>query len=103
MRLIFCTCPADAAGDLARQLVKRRLVACVNRIRGVVSTYRWQGEIQEDPEDLLVLKTSSERLPALLEALPDLHPYDLPEILAWTVTDGNQEYIDWVGEETQTP
>ena len=101
MRILFCTCPADAAGDLARQLVKRRLVACVNRIRGVVSTYRWQGEVQEDPEDLLVLKTSDQRLAALMEELPELHPYDVPEILAWTVSEGHQEYVDWVDEETR--
>jgi periplasmic divalent cation tolerance protein len=100
MRILFCTCPVDAAGDLARQLVERRLVACVNRISGVVSTYRWEGEVQEDPEDLLVLKTSAERLPALMEALPDLHPYDVPEILAWTISEGHQQYVDWVKQET---
>lgn len=100
MRILFCTCPADAAGDLARQLVKKRLVACVNRVQGVVSTYRWQGEVQEEAEDLLVLKTSDARLPALMKQLPSLHPYDVPEILAWTISDGNQEYIDWVVAET---
>lgn len=101
MRILFCTCPAESAGDLARELVKRRLVACVNRIRGVMSVYRWEGKVQEDSEDLLVLKTSQTRLAALMEELPRLHPYDVPEILAWTVSEGHPEYLDWVTEETE--
>ncbi len=102
MRILFCTCPKESAAELAKKLVQQRLVACVNRIPGVESTYWWEGEIQVDSEDLLILKTSQERLPALLEALPNLHPYDVPEILAWKVSESHAPYQAWVRDQTSS-
>ena len=62
--------------------MERRLAACVNVLPGVVSVYRWKGEVCRDEELLLVIKTRAERLPALREALVALHPYELPELVA---------------------
>jgi len=95
--LCYCTCPdAASAQALARALVDERLAACVNRVPGVRSTYRWQGEVIDDGEELLLIKTTAERLPALKARLPQLHPYEVPELVAVPVVDGHDAYLDWV-------
>lgn len=95
--LCYCTCPdAASAQALARALVDERLAACVNRVPGVRSTYRWQGEVIDDGEELLLIKTTAERLPALKARLPQLHPYEVPELVAVPVADGHDTYLDWV-------
>jgi len=95
--LCYCTCPdAASAQALARALVDERLAACVNRVPGVRSTYRWQGEVIDDGEELLLIKTTAARLPALKARLPQLHPYEVPELVAVPVADGHDTYLDWV-------
>lgn len=95
--LALCTCPDEAtAARIARVLVEERLAACVNRLPGVRSTYRWQGAVHDDAEVLLLIKTTRGRLPALRERLPALHPYELPELIAVEVTGGLPAYLDWV-------
>jgi periplasmic divalent cation tolerance protein len=89
---------AEDAERLARALVERRLAACVNVVPGVVSHYRWKGELQRDEERLLVIKTRSERLDALRSALVELHPYELPELVALEIAAGHQPYLDWLDE-----
>ena len=100
VRVVLCTAPREAAPDLARALVDRRLVACVNLLPEVRSFYRWEGAVQDDPEALLVMKTTAEGVDALLRELPALHPYDVPEILALPVAAAHAAYAAWVGEET---
>ena len=87
---------AEDADRLARALVERRLAACVNVVPGVVSHYRWKGELQRDEERLLVIKTRAERIEALREALRELHPYELPELVAFEITAGSEEYLTWL-------
>ena len=77
-----------------------RLAACVNSVPGLVSTYRWQGEIERDDEWLLIIKTTTERLDALRARLLELHPYELPELVAVKAADGLAAYLDWVQAET---
>jgi periplasmic divalent cation tolerance protein len=89
---------AEDAERLARALVERRLAACVNVVAGVVSHYRWKGELCRDEERLLVIKTRAERLPALRASLAQLHPYELPELVALEITDGNQAYLEWLDD-----
>ena len=89
---------AEEADRLARALVERRLAACVNVVPGVVSHYRWKGELQRDEERLLVIKTRAERIEALREALRELHPYELPELVAFEISDGSPEYLKWLDE-----
>lgn len=99
--LALSTCPdVETAARIARVLVEERLAACVNRLPGVVSTYRWQGEIHEDAEVLLVIKTTRERFEALRARLLELHPYELPELVALEMAEGLPAYLDWLARET---
>lgn len=88
---------------LARSLVQRRLAACVNVLGGCTSVYRWQGEIEEAGEVPLLVKTRAARYPELEAAIRELHPYELPEIVAVPIVRGLPEYLDWVAEETAIP
>ena len=87
---------AEEADRIARTLVERRLAACVNVVPGVVSHYRYHGELHRDEERLLVIKTRSERMEALRAALAELHPYELPELVALEITDGLEPYLEWL-------
>jgi periplasmic divalent cation tolerance protein len=91
---------AEDADTLARALVERRLAACVNVVPGVVSHYRWRDALQRDAEHLLVIKTRAERLEALRAAFAELHPYELPELVALTVAGGSDAYLRWLDAET---
>ena len=91
------TCPDEAtAARIAQALVSERLATCVNRLPGVTSTYFWDGRLQSDSEVLLIIKTTAARWAALESRLKTLHPYDLPELVALTVTAGNERYLEWV-------
>jgi periplasmic divalent cation tolerance protein len=92
---------AETARRIGRTLVEERLAACVNVVPGVVSIYSWKGSIQEDDEVLCLLKTSPERFPELRARLLELHPYDVPEVLGFSVDDGSAAYLDWVRQNTQ--
>ncbi|PJK10161.1 divalent-cation tolerance protein CutA [Lysobacteraceae bacterium NML08-0793] len=103
MHVLICfnTCPSRADAErIADALVKARLAACVNILPGITSTYRWQGQIVHDEEWLLIIKTRSDRLDALRARLVELHPYELPELVAVQASDGLPTYLDWVRAET---
>ncbi|MCB2211050.1 divalent-cation tolerance protein CutA [bacterium] len=101
VRLALVTVPADGATGqtLARQLVEEKLAACVNRLVGAVSTYIWDGEVNEDGEEVLLIKTTAEKSSRLIERIAELHPYDVPEVLLFNVADGLPAYLDWVRSE----
>lgn len=94
---LVTTPSADAAAALARTLVEEGLAACGNVVPGIRSIYRWEGKIQDEPEALLVLKTERRLVPALKARLPELHPYQVPELLVLPVEDGLVAYLEWVG------
>jgi periplasmic divalent cation tolerance protein len=99
--ICYCTCPdADSARRIAETLVAERLAACVNRLPGIASTYRWQGEVTTDSEHLLLIKTTAARFEALRTRLLTLHPYDLPELIAVPVEHAHAPYLAWVREAT---
>ncbi|WP_448481889.1 divalent-cation tolerance protein CutA [Pseudoxanthomonas mexicana] len=101
--LILSTCPdADTAQRLARILVEERLAACVSLLPGAVSTYRWQGRVEQATKVQLLAKTPADRRDALMARLAELHPYELPEILAVETAAGLPAYLDWVTAETRT-
>jgi periplasmic divalent cation tolerance protein len=89
---------AEDAERIARALVERRLAACVNVVAGVVSVYRWKGEVCRDEERLLVIKTRAAKVEALREALVALHPYELPELVALPVAAGHGPYLAWLDD-----
>ncbi|MBL8299873.1 MAG: divalent-cation tolerance protein CutA [Rhodanobacteraceae bacterium] len=98
---VYCCVPdIEVADRIARALVQEGLAACVNRLPGVVSTYRWNGEIRADTELLLLVKTTRARFEALRARIVTLHPYELPEIIAVDVTLGHEPYLAWVAEAT---
>ena|SRR5579864_5651460 len=97
----FCTCPDDTVAErIATAVVEERLAACVNRLPGVISTYRWQDEVHRDSEQLLVIKTTRERFEALRERILRLHPADVPEVIAVDVVAGFDRYLAWIESET---
>ena len=102
--VVFTTAPSVEDGRrLARALVERRLAACGTVIPGGVSVYRWRGVVEEQDEVMVVLKTTAERWPDLASALPGLHPYEVPELLALPVVLGHGPYLRWVSDETSEP
>jgi len=99
VRVVLVTGPDDGTlVELGRTLVEERLAACVNVLGGVVSVYRWEGEVHEDRERLAVLKTTAPRLEDLTRRIRALHPYDEPEVVALPVAGGSPSYLAWVRE-----
>ena len=86
------------ANLLAEELLERRHAACVNIISGVRSVYRWQGTICKDSEYLLVIKTQDEEYDKVAETIKELHSYEVPEILAFPISQGCDAFLGWVGE-----
>ena len=102
VRTVLVTAPdADAAESMAGAVVAERLAACVNMVPGVVSIYRWKGEIHRDEEVLLVLKTTVARVEALRSRIVALHPYEVPEVLVLPVEQGHQPYLEWVRDQVE--
>jgi len=101
--IVFCTCPDEAVADrIAISVVEARLAACVNRVQGIVSTYRWQGTVHRDTEVQLLIKTTRERFDALRDRILALHPYELPEVVAVDIALGSAPYLSWIESETRT-
>lgn len=97
-RVVLCTAPPAKARPLAATLVEERLAACVNLVPGLRSIYRWKADVHDDPETLLIIKTTAEQLDALATRLVDRHPYEVPEVLALTPDQGLAGYLAWLGE-----
>lgn len=97
--LVLCTCPEDVvAARIATALVEEALAACVNRIPRMVSTYRWEGKVKTDTEALLLIKTADRLLDRLTQRIHELHPYELPEVIALPVEGGSERYLAWLGQ-----
>lgn len=92
---------AAIATAMARELVERRLAACVNILPGVKSVYRWQDVIEEASEITLLVKTAPDRYAELEAAIRGAHPYQVPEIIALPITAGLTSYLNWIAEETK--
>ena len=96
MHVVLSTIAPEAAETLASRLVEERVAACVNILPGITSVYRWQGKVHRDSESLLVIKTSAEALPQLMQRVADLHPYDVPEIVALDTSSVHPPYAAWI-------
>ena len=101
--LVVTNVPDRAAAErIAELLIGERLAACVNILAPCRSVYRWKDAVHNDEEHPLLIKTTSERYPALEQALRAAHPYELPEIIAVPIERGLPAYLDWVAAETGT-
>ena len=89
---------AADAERIARELLDRRLAACVNIVPGVRSLYRWQGSIHDDGEWLLIIKTTQGAVSAIEAAFGEIHPYDVPELVVLAIEDGSAAYLAWIAE-----
>ena len=99
--IVLTTLPADADGPgFARKLVEERLAACVNLLPAMESVFRWEGQVEQDTERQVVIKTSRERIVALWDRIRELHPYEVPEFIVLPILDGGDAYLRWLGEST---
>jgi len=97
------TAPPKAAPGLAKALVERRVAACANVVDPVQSHFWWDGDVQAEPEALLILKTRADAFEALRDAVLELHPYDVPEVIAVEVERALDAYAHWVRDEVEGP
>lgn len=98
-RIVLTTTGSEAeAQKIARHLVESRMAACVNIIPQITSVYRWQGKVEEACEWLLLIKTIADGFEKILEAIAELHSYELPECVCLTVEDGSAKYLQWIAD-----
>jgi len=99
-RLLVMTTVARAedAEYLAREAVERRLAACVNLLPPMTSVYRWHGDVTREEERLVLFKTRADRFDALRDLLLEIHPYDVPEIVAVPLETGSDGYLKWLDD-----
>ncbi len=99
--LVLCTVQDKKQGkEIAKQLVSEGIAACVNIVPKLLSIYRWEGEISEDEEALMLIKTKKTLFEQVQNRILQLHTYDLPEIIAFDISDANKAYLDWISKET---
>lgn len=99
--LILCNCPdAQSAENITETLLSQQLVACVNQLAPVQSSYRWQGKIERSTELQLQLKAPKWNFNAIEQAITAIHPYDVPEIIALPLEQLNPAYANWIDEVT---
>jgi periplasmic divalent cation tolerance protein len=102
--LVLTNVPQQALADaMARGLVERGLAACVNILPPVASIYRWQGQVEQASEIPLLIKTTQARYQELEQAILQLHPYEVPEIVALPLAAGLPAYLAWMQHETAKP
>ncbi len=90
----------EEAAEIAKDIVGKKLAACVNIVRGVRSIYRWRGKTEDEEEVLLVVKSRRTLFPDLVKRVKELHRYTVPEIIALPIIEGSEEYLGWLKEET---
>ena len=102
--LVYMTAPTEQeALHLARELVRLRLAAGVNVLPGAHSVYRWQGEVHETGECLLLAQVSADALPQCLQTVRALHSYEVPCVVAMPIADGHQPFLKWIAQNSLPP
>lgn len=101
--IVYVTAGSTEEGEhLAQALVGEKLAACVTRVKSVQSTYRWQGQVEQSEEELLIIKTRRDLFPALEKRVRELHSYSVPEIIAVPLVSGSAGYLRWLQEQVPT-
>jgi len=100
--VVLSACATEREAEtIARDLVEKRLAACVNLIPHVRSIYRWEGRVEDAKETMLVIKSTRGLFAELARELSAMHSYQVPEVIALPVVDGAEPYLDWIGRETR--
>jgi periplasmic divalent cation tolerance protein len=95
--LVLTTCPnQETAEQIALEVISNYSAACVNILPGLLSLYRWQGKIEKDQEHLLIIKTHKVKYPVVAKRIREIHPYQVPEIIAISINQGSSEYLAWL-------
>jgi len=99
--VVLVTCPADSSEEIAEEVLKQRLAACVNILGTIHSRYWWKGKLESADESLLLIKTRTEIFEKLERTVRRVHPYELPEMIELRVGKGSKPYLDWIMKETR--
>ncbi len=91
----------EEAKTIGKELITSRLAACVNIVDNMNSLYMWEGELQDDNETILIVKTEETHVPALIEKVKSIHSYDCPCVLSLPVSDGNKAFLNWIASEVK--
>ena len=97
--VVFITTPKDKGSTIASRILEKKLAACVN-ISPVESIYWWREKLEKDEEELLIIKTTISKFEDLVEEVKKIHPYEVPEIIAFPIIACNKEYCEWIRKET---
>lgn len=97
--VVLCTSPKSNSEQLANKILESKLAACVNITSDITSLYWWQGKVQKDCEQMLIIKTSEEHFDRLEDLISSIHPYDVPEIVALPINYGSENYMEWLFKE----
>lgn len=96
-QITLCTCPDQTiAEEIACHLVNNQLAACINIVPGITSIYEWQGKIEATQEHLLIIKSTAVKYASIESEIKQLHPYELPEVIAVPIDCGLPEYLQWI-------
>jgi periplasmic divalent cation tolerance protein len=91
----------EEARKIGRELVERKLAACVNIIDNINSIYFWEGKIQDETEAVLIIKTKESLAEELIKKVKSMHSYDCPCVISLPIIGGNKEYLDWINKNTK--
>lgn len=95
--VVLVTAPGeDKASEMAHSLLEDGLCACINITPKIRSVYKWQGNIVDEEESLLIIKTKKELFEDLKERIINIHPFDVPEVIALPIAEGSKRYLDWI-------
>lgn len=98
-QVVITNCPNnEVAQRIAKKLVTEKLAACVNIVPNITSVYEWQGELQQDNEVMLIIKTKFSLFTQVKDTIELLHPYDVAEIIALDIQQGNELYLNWISD-----
>ncbi|GAB7079745.1 divalent-cation tolerance protein CutA [Megalodesulfovibrio paquesii] len=103
-RLLYITAPSmDEARALGRRLLERRLCACVNMVPNMQAMYWWKDAIEEGEEVVMLCKTTLAKVQSCIDAVRELHSYDVPCVVALPILAGNPDFLQWIEDETTPP
>ena len=101
--IVLVTAPSqEEAGAIAHLLIEKKLAACVSMLP-VTSVYTWDGQVQQDQEWQLIVKTTQSHFPQLATQVQQIHSYEVPELIALPILDGSQPYLNWIAAQVQSP